>query len=584
MKTLSIISATLALSVLAAPAGAQTLARLASPTTMLTLEMANFSGARSVAPGLVKDIGKLNLFGSLGLSGAEQRQVTDILSLADRDAMLAISLDATGSPHFLAAARVSATAGKSVGGMLSAAAADAKRSHAVLQKARAGAFAYTIETNRDGSQMAYGLDSGLVFVSDHPATLGDFLRNASGKGSGGLGGQSRYANVMNSVGDGQLRLYLNFQPVADMAGQLGDMGMKGLNLAPALNALAGVGQMGLRLRVTANGLESVTSLAPNAARDPALASLMLARPSGKLQAASVVPANVVSFSTSSSNINGLYGYLNALVDKTGLNPGGLDALGAQNLGLDLRKNLVAWMSDEIATASFKVNSKTAPLEAVYYLKVTDVKTAQAGLEASVPAIATALGKVFDMAAGGLGSAMGGTPGKAKPATATTVKATSGVIVGVPVTRWTSGSTTLVTAFQNNFLLVATSNAGMSAALAAGPRLTGSKAWTTLTAKLPANATAISLSDTATTLRTTGQILSTLGPAFTTGLSAGMGMAGGATGGMTNSTAAMTGELAGVMSRMSAFMNALANRAGTGYGWTVVSNGRVTSTSVTPMRW
>ncbi|HEX2863453.1 MAG TPA: hypothetical protein VHN99_02700, partial [Deinococcales bacterium] len=194
MRTVHVIGATLALSLAAAPAGAQTLAQLASPGTLLTLEMANFAQARQLAPGLFKDMAKINLASGLGLSAAEKRQMTDALSLADRDAVLAVSLDAKGNPHFLAAAKVPAAASKTVTAMINDATASARKNHEVIQKVRAGSFGYTLTTARGGDTTAFGFESGMVYVSDHAATLGDFLRNASGKGTNGsLGKQAKYA-------------------------------------------------------------------------------------------------------------------------------------------------------------------------------------------------------------------------------------------------------------------------------------------------------------------------------------------------------------------------------------------------------
>ncbi|HEX2865025.1 MAG TPA: hypothetical protein VHN99_10690, partial [Deinococcales bacterium] len=375
------------------------------------------------------------------------------------------------------------------------------------------------------------------------------------------------------LGNGQLRLYVDLTPVAALGSELSGMAPEGLNLMPLVNAVAGFGQIGMRLRVTGAGVEAATVLAPAATKDPALASLLLGKPGAPLQAAGVVPSTAVSFSTSAVNMGGLYTYLNTLVDKTGLNPGGLDALAAQELGLDLRKNLINWMGGEIATAQFNVASKTNPLESVYFIRVTDPQAAQAGLEASVPVIAKSLGQALDTAGSELGAATGG-KGKVTTPPVTAVKATPGSIAGVNVTRWGNGSTAVITAFQNNFLIVATSEAGMTAALAGGPRLSAASAWTSTVAKAPANATALSMTNEAATLRAAATAMNAIGPALSAGLSGELGQG----------AEAYSGTAMGFLTQIGGFLNALASRAGTSYGWTAVSNGRLTTTSFVPMRW
>ena len=555
-----ILTAALA-SAMFATASAQTLSKYAPQGAMLAVQLNDLGGVRKNASSFVKEFDRLKLPSVLaeasGASKSDQKateaQLNDFLTLLDREGFVAIYASAKSTVGYLLAARPASNAEKQIKAMQANAVKNGGLGSLKIQ----GFPVYR------STFMNFGYSGGLAYAASDTNILGKFLASVKGVNKElTLGGSSSFAQVMNEVGTGNMRLYADLRNVT----QLGravidglDPELPGVKLEPVLDAITTLGRFGGAWKLSSEGIESTQYLVPEKRGvDKQFAQLMTPTTATDLKAAEVIPASAVGFTTQHLDVGGWYNWLSGLVDRTGLNDGGLAPFFKQEFGLDVQKDVLSWMSGEYATATFnlKTTANAAganPLamlgDGVTYLGVSDEAAAKNSLARMLP-------KLIET---GL-SLANQNKGNLSP--------TKTTISGVEVTRYPiSQGVALVTAIKNGFLMLSSSDQAMLAALSSGARLNDSPTFKTAMARVPKDALSYGYGDTTASLNSTAD---TIGSLLDVGLSLGFDLK--------PSTAR------GLSSGLKGMLNFTADRAGSAVSWTeAVANGTKTK-SFQPVKW
>jgi hypothetical protein len=566
MKTTNkILLLTLALSSAAlqgtlSAANAQTLSKYAPQGAMLALEVNDLGGVRKNAASFVKEFERLKLSSVLaeasGASKTEQKttekQLNDFLTLLDREGFVAVYASAKSTVGYLLAARPASNADKQIKAMQAAAIKVGVQGSLKIQ----GFPVYK------SGLLNYGYSGGLAYAASDTTILGKFLGSVKGTNKElALGGSSSFSEVMNEVGSGNLRVYADLRNVTQLGRAIIDgidPELPGIKLEPVLDAVTTLGRFAGAWKVSSEGIESTQYLVPEKRGvDKQFAQLLTPKTSANLKAAGVIPASAVGFTTQQLDVNGWYGWLSGLVDRTGLNDGGLAPFFKQEFGLDVQKDVLTWMTGEYATANFNIKAASVagnnPLamlgDGVTYLGVNDEAAAKSSLAKILPRLIETGLQLANQ-----------TQGKQSVSKTT--------ISGVEITRYplTQG-VALITAVKNGFLMVSNSDQAMLAALAGGARLDESAGFKSAMTRVPKDALSYGYGDTTTSLNSTAD---TIGSLLDVGLSLGFDLKPSTARGLSNGLKGMLGFTA--------------NRAGSAVTWTeAVANGTKTK-SFQPVKW
>ncbi len=562
MKTPSkMLILTVALSsAMLAGANAQTLSKYAPQGAMLAVELNDLGGVRKSAASFVKEFERLKLPGVLaeasGSSKAEQKatetQLNDFMTLLDREGFVAVYASAKSTVGYLLAARPASNADKQIKAMQAAAVKSGVQGSMKIQ----GFPVYR------SSFLNFGYAGGLAYAASDTTILNQFLSSVKGIAKDKtLGNSSSFAEVMNEVGGGNVRLYADLRNLTQIGRAIIDgidPELPGIKLEPVLDAITTIGRFGGSWKISSEGIDSTQYLVPEKRGvDKQFAQLMTPKTNASLKAASVVPASAVGFTVQQLDVTGWYNWLSNLVDRTGLNDGGLQPFFKQEFGLDVQKDFLSWMTGEYATANFNLKASSAgssnPLAAlgdgVTYLGVSDEGAAKNSIARMLP-------KLIET---GLNLAKQN-KGNLSP-TKTTMS-------GVEVTRYPiSQGVALVTAIKDGYLMLSNSDAAMLAALSSGARLNDSATFKAAIARVPQNALSYGYGDTTASLSSTADTIGTL---LDLGLSQGFDL---------KPSTAKT-----LSSGLKGMLNFTANRAGSAVTWTeAVANGTKTK-SFQPVKW
>jgi Protein of unknown function (DUF3352) len=562
MKTSSkILFLTVALSsTMLASAQAQTLSKYAPQGAMLAIELNDLGGVRKNASSFVKEFERLKLPSVLaeasGSSKIEQKatekQLNDFLTLLDREGFVAVYASAKSTVGYLLAARPASNAEKQIKAMQAAAVKSGTQGSLKIQ----GFPVYR------STFLNFGYAGGLAYAASDTAILNQFLSNLKGIGKEKtLGSSSSFAEVMNEVGSGNLRLYADLRNVT----QLGravidgiDPELPGVKLEPVLDAITTLGRFAGAWKVSSEGIESTQYLVPEKRGvDKQFAQLITPKTNASLKAASVIPASAIGFTVQQLDVTGWYNWLSGLVDRTGFNDGGLQPFFKQEFNLDVQKDVLSWMTGEYATANFNLKTTSPGLsnplsmlgDGVTYLGVNDENAAKNSLARMLPRlIETGLNLVNQ------------NKGNLSP-TKTTMS-------GIEVTRYPiSQGVALVSAIKDGFVMLSNSDAAMLAALTSGARLNDSASFKSAMARVPQTALSYGYGDTTASLNSTAD---TIGSLLDIGLSQGFDL---------KPSTAKT-----LSSGLKGMLNFTANRAGSAVTWTeAVANGTKTR-SFQPIKW
>ncbi len=536
-------------------ANAQTLSKFAPANALAVIELNDIGGARKQSAALVKQLSDLNIGAVLaeatGSSKKEQRDLETMLndfgSLVDREGLVSLYLSPkNGQVGFLLAARPAAnTDAKMNKWMLESAKSMSARGSRIL-----GFPVY------QSSLVNFGYMGGLAYAASDTTTLNEFLsrfRNQGNFTKPSLAASNSYSEVMNQVGTGNMRMYFDLRNASQLARGIIDMvdpELPGIKLEPVLDALTTYGRFAGAWRITTDGIDTTTITVPEArGADTQFARVLTPKDAIDLKAASVVPATATGFSTSSNNLTLWYDWVSSLLDRTGANPGGLDTFFKGEFGIDARKSILGWMTGELASATFIGKGATQSIgESVNYIGTKDEK-------ATVEMIEKVLPKLIEI-------------GQKLAQQKVNNKFVKAKIGNTDIYRFViADNTPFILAVKDGFLMVATSDTGITAALSSGAKLETSSNYKTATARVPKDALGWSYGDTTTSLKSAaegaGQILEL-------GLSLGLDLKPSTSKKLVNGIVGM--------------LNALGDRAGFAVSWTEIVPVGTKTRSFQPVKW
>jgi Protein of unknown function (DUF3352) len=536
-------------------ANAQTLSRFAPANAIASIELNDIAGARKQSSALFKELEKLNLGTVLAeatnSSRSEQRQLetmlTDFGALVEREGLVSLYLSPkNGQVGFLLAARPAQNA-------------DAKMQKWMLDSAKSmqarGSRVSGFPVYQS-SLVNFGYTGGLAYAASDTGILNEFfsrVRNQNVPSRPSLAASPSFAEVMNQVGGGNMRLYFDLRNASQLARGVIDMidpEIPGIKLEPVLDALTTYGRFAGAWRITTDGIENTTITVPEArGADSKFAQLLTPKDPIELKAASVVPATATTFSTSSNNFTLAYDWLSSLVDRTGVNPGGLDNFFKSEFGIDARKSVLGWMTGELASASFVGKGATQALgESVQYIGTKDPKATEEMIEKVLP-------KLIEI-------------GQKLAQQKVNNKFTKTQLGGTNIYRFViAENTPVVLAVKDNFLMVATSDTGITAALAGGARLETSQNYKNATARVPKDALGWSYGDTTASLKSAAE-----GAGGVLELVLGLGLD------LKPSTSRK------LVSGITGLLTTLSERAGSAISWTEAAAVGTKTRSFQPMKW
>ncbi|ULH16472.1 hypothetical protein MF271_07800 [Deinococcus sp. KNUC1210] len=291
MKKLLLISMFLgATSACSSASAASTLLSNLPSGALATFETNHMSAAIDRANGLLNSALKV-----MGGKNAQMDEMNDMLSLV----MPALK-GSVGTEGVLGVFAVSGKHGTFEPGVLAVTRlnADARallKSTMPTTKKPARVGAYTFVRSDD---MFVGMSQNLAYAASDKNLLMSYLGRLSGKAAPRLEKAPAYAVPMNAVGTQELRAYFNFSAIAKVVrSQLATVGFPRL-VAPVVDAIDTLGQVGAGISTNAAGLSGTSALAANAGgADKSLYSI-LTHNTEAFNVQSVIPANAESVTVS----------------------------------------------------------------------------------------------------------------------------------------------------------------------------------------------------------------------------------------------------------------------------------------------
>lgn len=531
MKKLLMTSAALVLgTTFAAP-----LAQSVPDDAILTLEVRDLKGALNrmgaFRPVLVKAI--QDAVGATNAAAVKTEK--DVLEFLGTDGVISVHINKkTFQPAVLF---VTSTSGSAVAKRMMDSTLAADKKAGKVSTVKEGK--YSFNQTKDS---AYGFQNNVAYLSTDPTTLRAFLRKLSGSAGSSLSASAAYKGVMGNVQNSNFKFYVNFNAAGDWIKAFA--GSDPL-INAAVDAVKTLGQWGGGASVTAQGMESTSVFFPNkSTKDKALYSLLTYN-KADLNAATVVPANVLSFSTSAADLPGFARYLDGWLNRVGdSNDPSVPAELIPELALS--KN-AAWLGKEVAVVTLpsastvKLNSPD-PLESLtgtaLVLEVQSQTAASKGMQDLLSQLTQSSEAPIDQQ--------------------------SLTVNGSTVTVLKDQDFSVYYTFKNNFMLLAFSEADIKALTASGMRLSDSTPFKN--AKYPKGAQSIEFS-AKPPLQTRESLRSTLELALATG----------ATDMKPKDQEKLVISLVNVMDNMQ-------KRTGGSQGYTQFQNGKIISKSVQFVNW
>ena len=535
-------------------ANAQSLSKFAPANALASIELNDLGGAQKQSAALFKQLSNLNIGAVLaeatGSSKAEQKNLETMLadfgSLVEREGLVSLYLSPkSGQVGFLMAARPASNADAKMNKWMR----DSAKSMSARGTRVQGFPVY------QSSVLNFGYMGGLAYAASDTAMLNEFLSRFKNvpNSKPSLAASSSYSEVMNQVGTGNMRLYFDLRNASQLARGIIDMvdpELPGIKLEPVLDAITTYGRFGGAWRIVPDGIDTTTITVPEArGADTQFARLLTPKNPIDFKAASIVPATATAFSTSSNDFTQVYDWLSGLIDRTGVNPGGLDNFFKTEFAIDARKSILGWTTGELASATFTGRGATQSLgESVQYIGTKDPKATEEMIEKVLP-------KLFEI-------------GQKLAQQKVNNKFTKTQIGAVNIYRFVlSENAPLVLAVKDGFLMVAMSDSAITSALASGARLESSANYKSATTRVPAGALGWSYGDTTTSLKSAangaGQILEL-------GLTLGLDLK--------PSTSKK------LVSSITDLLNLLGDRAGFAVSWTEAVAAGTKTRSFQPIKW
>ena len=361
-----------------------------------------------------------------------------------------------------------------------------------------------VEIDGGGFPLAAARDGDLLALSSNPDVLRGVLRQRQGSTEPSFGDAPRAAATLGTLGEGQLRGFLDLGPLArslaPLAAGLGfDASVERLlALFETLGPVAGV----TRLSEDGTATTALRQLEPSGG-DTALLALLDAPGAAPRELLGWVPEGALSVQVSALDLQGWWRYLGDLV--AGLRELGVPDLNrtlADVLGVDLARDLVGWTAPGLIvvqtglgeTAALGAPASDLLGETVFGLRTTDDATAEAGLRRLLDELAQRVALFADPFAEPGGNAV--------------VVVREVTLAGVNARAYdVLPGLTLVTAVADGLAWIGTHEAGLERVLLAGGDGTPPPApFAELADLVPAGATAFSLADDRASLAATGDSL------------------------------------------------------------------------------
>ncbi|GGJ79767.1 hypothetical protein [Deinococcus aquiradiocola] len=331
---------------------------------------------------------------------------------------------------------------------------------------RRGAAVGRYTFTRSGS-MLVGMSGGLLYAASDKTLLMGYLGRLSGRNAPRLNASPAYTRATGAVGPQELGVFLNFSAAAKVArAQLGRMLVPRL-LSPLVDALDTLGQYAAGFHTTEDGLQGAAASVPNAAgKDVPLYGLLTHTTDFAVQG--VVPASAESV-TAAACAPGSSRYLARWLTRVDLlDPSGFltDSQIADHL-----ERQEAYLGDECAQVTLAGSTQAAlsgrAALAVTYRRVTDRALAERELPLYAASYNAALQGVADQLQGLVDRALTtgtgtGTPGKGRDPRRDSRAGELQDLFGTQLRKLRDAR--LVYAFQGDYLVTASSEAALAAAL------------------------------------------------------------------------------------------------------------------------
>ncbi|MBB6098388.1 hypothetical protein HNR42_001822 [Deinobacterium chartae] len=553
MRTVLALTVTLAAAAITT-ASAATLTRYVPQDALMTLEVNDLPGTEQRLGGFAKELRALDLPGLFAeLANEPAFKTQNPGDLIAREAVISLHWSPKATePGVLLVSKPKAGADKAIANML-------RRTVDAQKKSKSG----TVRQYKEGRYsfyqsegFAFGYANGVAYASSDANLLRGFLRRLGGGKEPGLSQSAAYASTMNTVGNGVIRAYLNFDAAGNTASALlskTDFSREAREVVASLRTL---GQFGANLAVTANGLESSSVLTPNPkGSDKALYNLLLLPPQ-PLVSAAALPASAETFGFGRMDLPAFVRYMDTWFTKLGgRGTPGLTEMARQNLGIDLQSALLGWVGQEYAVVTFpqaagaprKSSSATDPFADLqgfaFYLSAKNPAAASSGLD-------SLFGKLIEMTAGEEDAP----------------KLRSLTVAGVPAKALETEDFGIFYAIKGNYVTFTFSEADLGKALADGPRLADSAAFRNAIARFPKSVQALQYGG-APMLQTREAIRQQLTLALS---SAGDNLTG--------------AQQTRLINRFTTFIDAFQRRLGSQAGYTTVENGKLVTRSYQNINW
>ena len=259
------------------------------------------------------------------------------------------------------------------------------------RQARVGAYTFA---RQDG--LFVGMSNNLAYAASDKNLLMGYLGRLSGKAAPTLAQAGSYAVPMNAVGAQELRLFLNFSGISKVIrSQLATVGFPRL-LAPVVDALDTLGQVGAGISTNAAGLSGASAQTANPNGADTTLYRLLTHKTDAFKVQSIVPADVEAVSVSACD-PATNEYLARWITRLDLlDPTGFlsDTQLAHNLEVQGR-----YLGDECAQATLKGGTQAAILSknaleplnySVSYRKLSDEAAARAHMQVFAPSVNRAI--------------------------------------------------------------------------------------------------------------------------------------------------------------------------------------------------
>ena len=373
-------------SALSSAGAASTLLSNLPSGALATFETSHMGAAIDRASGLLKNVMK-----TMGGKNAELSDVNDMLAFVTPTLKGSI-----GTEGVLGVFAVSGKKGVFDPALLAVTRVDAQtrgllKSMMTTPKKPARVGKYTFVRSED---LFVGMSQDLAYASSDKNLLMSYLGRLSGKVAPRLEKAPAYAGPMNAVGAQELRAYFNFSAIAKVVrSQFATIGFPRL-VAPVVDAIDTLGQVGAGISTNAAGLSGTSALIANAASPDKTLYSILTHSRAAFNVQSVIPADAESVSVSACDpLTNEYTarWLTRLdlLDPTGFLS---DTQLAHNLEVQGR-----YLGDECAQVTLKGGTR-ASLSAsgglmnhtVTYQQVTDEDAARAHMQDFAASVNTSL--------------------------------------------------------------------------------------------------------------------------------------------------------------------------------------------------